>query len=145
MAEDLIGRRVRVYWNLHRHCYSIQDAATRLVISHVDHIDLVDVVFKVSEAGRQRVLREGRKNVHAFVVGTVVPEALDAHGWWWNISYNPYKGPDFMMSTPAPFPLPVMEAEGAHLWSDLSAGRARPRMLAAVRNPGASTDLATHT
>jgi hypothetical protein len=61
--------QVRCYWNLHARCWSIQDAKTRRVIGHATRVLLRDVAFKVSEAGRQRVLREGRKNVHAFAVG----------------------------------------------------------------------------
>jgi hypothetical protein len=39
------------------------------VISHETSVVLSDVTFKVSEAGRQRVIREGRKNVHAGIEG----------------------------------------------------------------------------
>jgi hypothetical protein len=58
------------------------------VIKHVDRIDLRDVRFKVSEAGRQRVLREKRKNVHAFIEGeeSSFYAYLDS-----KVTYNPYK------------------------------------------------------
>lgn len=130
MTEDLVGRRVRVYWNLHRHCYSIQDASTRLVIDYSDSLVLADVTFKVSEAGRQRVLREGRKNVHAFVVGTVISE-YENPAQWWKVSYNPYKGRDFMMS--AHRVGTIQRATAVHLsTAPASGGRAKPAMLAAV-------------
>lgn len=61
--------KVRVYWNLHQGCWSVQDARTRRVIGHATQLLVRDAKFNVSEAGRQRVLRERKKNVHAFVVG----------------------------------------------------------------------------
>lgn len=67
--------RVRCYWNLRLHCWSIQSLPTRRVIGHATKVLLSDVKFSVSEAGRQRVLREGSKNVHAFAVGTLIGAA----------------------------------------------------------------------
>ena len=49
-------KKVFVYRNLHKKCYSVKDWKTKKVIAHVDNIFLKDAVFKVSEAGRQRVL-----------------------------------------------------------------------------------------
>tara|TARA_Y100001973_G_scaffold83191_1_gene123205 strand:- start:1018 stop:1302 length:285 start_codon:yes stop_codon:yes gene_type:complete len=49
------------------------------VISHEDSIHLEDVSFKVSESGRQGVLRDRVKNIHAYVVGTLV---LDREKLW---------------------------------------------------------------
>lgn len=89
--------RVQVYWNLHKSCYSIQCSRTRLVIAHVQDLFLGSVTFKVSEAGRQRVLRERRKNVHAFIQGTILmgdAKTLNL-GFYEEISYNPYLGPTF--------------------------------------------------
>ncbi len=66
--------KVFVYWNLHRKCWSIKSLAGTFkgkVFAHARELDLANVVFKVSEAGRQRVLREGKKNVHAGAVGTL--------------------------------------------------------------------------
>jgi hypothetical protein len=59
--------------------------------------------FKVSEAGRQRVLREKRKNVHAGVTGTWINadrvescyEFLSMVGR--QVSYNPYKYDSFII------------------------------------------------
>lgn len=81
---------VRVYWNLHKNCWSIQHKGK--VVEHANSILLKNVRFSVSEAGRQRVLREKRKNVHAFAKGELVainekcPSDLILE-----ISYNPYK------------------------------------------------------
>jgi hypothetical protein len=86
---------VKVYWNLHRDCYSIQQDG--LVVAHADQVELRDVDFKVSETGRQRVLKERRKNVHAFVVG-FVDDALTRY-WDVKIVYNPYKYNSFRLWT----------------------------------------------
>jgi len=40
------------------------------VIDHVLGLALKDATFKVSRAGRERVIREQRKNVHAGVQGS---------------------------------------------------------------------------
>jgi hypothetical protein len=65
--------KVFVYFNLHRKLFSIKalegDMKGR-VIAHRQQVLLNDATFKVSEAGRQRVIRERRKNVHAGVSGT---------------------------------------------------------------------------
>jgi hypothetical protein len=42
------------------------------VVGHANGLFLKDCQFAVSQAGRQRVLREKRKNVHAGVVGDLV-------------------------------------------------------------------------
>lgn len=65
------GSRVFVYRNLHTGCWSIKSKETGRVVAHADRVELSDARFKVSEAGRQRVLQEQRKNVHAGVEGTL--------------------------------------------------------------------------
>ena len=67
--------RVEVYWNLHKGRYSVralEGPHKGHVIAHATGVHLRDVQFRVREAGRQRVLREKRKNVHAFVRGNLV-------------------------------------------------------------------------
>lgn len=84
--------RVKVYRNITKQCYSVMRDG--LVVAHVDSIVLKNVEFRVSQAGRNRVLKERRKNVHAFVIGYVsMDEALDKGT---RISYNPYVAPSFM-------------------------------------------------
>ena len=60
--------RVEVYWNLHKKCYSVRHKGR--VIAHVPYAVLKDVKWVVQPAGRRRVLRERKKNVHAFARGT---------------------------------------------------------------------------
>jgi hypothetical protein len=107
---------VKVYRNLHKSCWSVValkgDYAGK-VIAHADEVQLTHANFKVSEAGRQRVLAERQKNIHAFVSG-------DLHAWNGvkmrretdvecpggecisifpgmdrSVSYNPYRGGTF--------------------------------------------------
>lgn len=90
--------KVFVYFNLHRKCFSIkalEGASKGLVIKHAYFVALNNVTFKVSESGRQRVLKEKRKNVHAGVVGTLV-DSLDSVGSE-RVTYNPYKGNTFVL------------------------------------------------
>ncbi len=82
------GLDVEVYWNLHKRLFSVRDRKTRKVIAHRSSIHLTDVSFHVSEAGRQRVLREQRKNVHATVRGTT--GSSDHTGKMSFVRYNPY-------------------------------------------------------
>jgi hypothetical protein len=92
--------RVQVYWNTHTRNFSVRDAHTGLVINHVDAITLQDAIFHVSEAGRQRVLRDGHKNVHAWVEGVQAPD-IEPRGR--KVSYNPRKAAYFFeIETGAP-------------------------------------------
>ena len=87
--------------NLHKKLWSVQDRKTGLVIAHTDHIALTDAKFVVRKAGREKVLREGRKNVHAFAVGyiglkngiaTCMTEGSRP------VTYNPYKNDTFVFA-----------------------------------------------
>lgn len=89
--------KVFVYFNLHKKCWSVkalEGPKKGLVINHVNEIALKDITFKVSESGRQRVLKEKRKNVHAGVIGTIINDILDIFTSK-QVSYNPYKASNF--------------------------------------------------
>lgn len=78
--------RVEVYRNLHNGKYSIRalEGPNRgLVVAHADEVWLDLPEFKVSQAGRERVLRERKKYVHAVVRGTLAN--------WTGRETNPYK------------------------------------------------------
>lgn len=85
-------RPVKVYRNLTRKCYSVQQGG--IVRCHVGRIELWECKLKVSESGRQRVLKQKRKNVHAFVEGRV-SECFSGH-YSTRLRYNPYEGSSFM-------------------------------------------------
>ena len=74
--EELLNRetyrrsdRVRAYNNLQRKCFSVQDYKTGLVIEHTNKLCFTNAMFVVRKSGNERVKKEGRKHVHAFVNG----------------------------------------------------------------------------
>ena len=94
--NQLIGKKVRVHWHFHKKLFSVTYKGR--VVGHFDQVILDEPVFRVSEAGRKRVLREKRKNVHAFVYGRVSkhPSSFKNEPQGFSrIGYNPYKKPWF--------------------------------------------------
>lgn len=100
--------KVFVYFNLHRKLFSVkalEGPNKGKVISHTTYLWLKDVTFKVSEAGRQRVLREKRKNVHAGVVGIMSCDIFEDYMFASKafmledrvaLTYNPYRFSSFV-------------------------------------------------
>src|SRR6185437_15281037 len=88
---------VEVYRNLNRRVWSVRDPRSRLVLGYAESIELRDVTCVVHETQRQRALREGRRNVHAHVRGTLVAVArpLDVRGWH-RVGYNPFRAGYFV-------------------------------------------------
>jgi hypothetical protein len=86
-------RRVQIYYNLHRKCYSVRQGGK--VVAHVSSMTLTDARFLVSEAGRQKVIASGVKGVHAVVTG-FPSDVEDLPGRADRVSYNPFKGPTFV-------------------------------------------------
>lgn len=91
--------RVFVYWNLHKGCWSVkalEGPNKGRVVQHSKYVVLSNARGKVSEAGRQRVLRERRKNVHAGIVGewSEIPFAHQIPHR--KVTYNPYKYETFV-------------------------------------------------
>ena len=72
--ESLINFPVRVYWNSHKKIFSIQvqNGSSWYVAGHSANVQLINCTFQVSAAGHRRALREGVKDVHACVRGTLV-------------------------------------------------------------------------
>ena len=91
------GQRVKVYFNLHKKVWSILHMTPNgwRLWGHSPRVILADVQWKVSEAGRQRVLRERRKNVHAFAIGTLLDNEHAPDGTYKDVKYSPYAGPYF--------------------------------------------------
>ncbi len=93
---------VRVFKNLQRGCYTIMQAGR--VQASARQIHLAEVEFRVRAAGRERMLREGRKNVHAFAIGLLVdhvhpddPRELVAFAGR-RVHYDPYRFASFVDS-----------------------------------------------
>lgn len=105
----MIGTKVFIYWNVRKRCWSVracEGPSKGRVVLHVNNFWINNVIFKVSEAGRQRVIREHKKNVHAGVVGNLVQYTsteltgmaplLDKMDVLRPIRYNPYINSTFI-------------------------------------------------
>jgi hypothetical protein len=94
----------RIYYNLNKRCLSIQEKRRNAkgqtfwkVVRYAGTIGIKDAAFLVSEAGRQRTIKEQRKNVHAKVEGkmfTFVPNDIAIPTT--RVFYNPYKAAHFV-------------------------------------------------
>jgi hypothetical protein len=103
LKDNIIGQKVMVYYNLHKHTFSVQKSG--IVVLHADFVKLSNVEFRVRKGGLEKVRKEKTKNVHAFVIGTLedyceypcdnIPE--DSEGEI--ISYNPYKNDSFVIKS----------------------------------------------
>lgn len=96
--KDLIGLRVFVYYNSRKKCWSVKDVCTNKVVASVDCITLRSPKYKVSEKGRERVLKEGKKNVHAGIEGIVSPLG-DEPFRVQRVTYSPQKNKTFVASS----------------------------------------------
>ena len=90
--------KVEVYWNLNKNCFSVRHKGR--VIAHTQSIQLRDIKWVVQPGGRARVLRERRKNVHAFARGTLVANSFEIparhdHNYK-RIIYDPYEYDSFV-------------------------------------------------
>jgi hypothetical protein len=134
--------KVFVYYNLHTSKWSIKALEGEhkgLVIGHASIVKLDNVSPKVSQKGRERVLKTKRKNVHAGLVGDLSGVscvrwikgvsycAVDAwpkdgkelieglHKSRGVITYNPYKYESFVSATDE---RAFLSAEYVIMWSD---------------------------
>jgi hypothetical protein len=96
----------RVYRNLNKKCWSVQHRPGMglqgwRVFLHINAMLLTDVTFKVSEAGRQRVLSTGRKNVHAYACtnNIYVYDSEPPIDSWTEITYDPRQHDGFVTVT----------------------------------------------
>ena len=91
---------VDVYRNLHKNCWSIRDRSTGRVWGHSQQYVVNNGTFVVQPAGRERVLEEQKKNVHAFVRGGAGTTHFSGNSEWRNkftepVTYNPYTAAHF--------------------------------------------------
>ena len=95
-----IGKKVMVYYNLHKHTFSV--TYDNKVIMHADYVKLGDVEFRVRKGGKERVRSEKSKNVHAFVIGKLLDyceypcEDMPSSSSDKVVTYNPYKHDTFV-------------------------------------------------
>jgi hypothetical protein len=98
--ESHIGKRVMVYYNLHKHTFSVTYKSK--VIMHADYVKLGDVEFRVRKGGKDRVRSEKSKNVHAFVIGDLMDfceypcDDIPTPSSDMIVTYNPYKYDSFV-------------------------------------------------
>jgi hypothetical protein len=97
--------KVKVYFNLHKKLFSVvalEGENKGKVVRHTDKIDLRSPIFRVQKGGRARVLKEKKKNVHAYVMGYECTLKSDKEIAklgdieWVGASYNPYKNEHFV-------------------------------------------------
>ena len=88
--------KIEVYRNLHKNCWSVRQKG--IVRFHCHRINLKDCMFVVQPAGHAKVIREKKKNVHAFVRGYLYDSMLPVSSpfMWDDIYYNPYKADTFV-------------------------------------------------
>lgn len=84
-----------IYRNLHTGNFSVKHKG--IVIAHVDNAVLKGCRFKVSEKGRQRVIHEKRKNVHATIACDEYNGEKILTDGMKEVYYNPYKTESFMI------------------------------------------------
>jgi len=95
-----LGKKVMVYYNLHKHTFSV--TYQNKVIIHADYVKLGDVEFRVRRGGQERVKKEKSKNVHAFVIGTLLDycdypcDNIPIPSSDKVVTYNPYKHNSFV-------------------------------------------------
>ena len=100
LANSLMGQRVKVYYNLHKHTFSVQKNG--LVVMHADFIKLENVEFKVRPTGKEKVRQEKSKNVHAFVIGNLIDfceypcDDIPEEPTGDIVTYDPYKYDSFV-------------------------------------------------
>lgn len=82
-----------IYRNLRTKGFSVRYRGK--VIDRLYTFSAEDVTFKVNELGRQRVIKEKQKNVHAFIVCSEYKKTKNNYIGAGIISYNPYKNSYF--------------------------------------------------
>ena len=99
--DDLfLGKKVMVYYNLHKHTFSVTYDGK--VIMYADYVKLGDVEFRVRKGGKEKVRSEKSKNVHAFVIWKLLDyceypcDELPVTDSNRIVTYNPYKHDSFV-------------------------------------------------
>ena len=87
-------KRVYVYFNLHKKCWSVRQSGK--IVDHTNQVLLRDCRYLVGQAGRKKVLKEKRKNVHAGVSGYLVDHVPTVPEGSSELTYNPYKYETFV-------------------------------------------------
>lgn len=90
--------KVDVYWNSNANVFSVRSREKESygkIIAHMNSVFIENAKFVVQEAGRNRVIDSGVKNVHAFVRGHLIPEFRKSAQEGTLVSYNPFNDSRF--------------------------------------------------
>lgn len=109
-----IGKKIEVYRNLTKDCWSVR--YNGIVVSYAKTVSIENPAFVVRQRGRERVLEERRKNVHAFVRGELLSLDKRLGALRHTARYNPYENLYFYDENG----FPVLAAEKANLHKDFS-------------------------
>ena len=120
----MFSMKYRLYWNLHKKKWSLQNRQTGRVQQHVTAYTMYDAKFVVRPAGQAKVRREGKKNVHAFAVGTGgfrdgIATCLSGRP----VTYNPYVNDTFVFADTGE---PVTEVQAISVYTE----NGRPKVYA---------------
>ena len=98
MEKKGLKMQVKVYWNSRKKNFSVMVGSK--VFFRKDSLFLANCDFLVKEPARKKVNEEKRKNVHAFILGTLLDDDRDISNLrdGKSVSYNPYKNSSFVFS-----------------------------------------------
>ena len=88
------NRKVEIYFNLHKKKWSVRQDGK--VVQHTNFIQIREPQYVVRQKGKEKVRREKRKNVHAFVRGYVEDRLPVFPSRNTFVTYNPYKNDSFV-------------------------------------------------
>lgn len=98
--ERAIGQKVQIYRNLNNGTMSIQLYVPAIkdwrVAGHITNCLITNVTFSVSDAGRRRAIRDGRKNVHAFGQGILLAQFDTDTDAPIDLAYDPFTDTSFV-------------------------------------------------
>jgi len=89
------NKKIEVYFNLHKKTWSVRQSGR--VVGHTDYIQVKNPQYVVRQGGNERVRREQKKNVHAFVRGYITDSLPLFAKQQKFVSYNPYKNSSFVV------------------------------------------------
>ena len=102
--------KYRLYWNLHKKKWSLQDRKTGRVQQHVTAFTMYDAKFVVRPAGQAKVRREGKKNVGTGGFRDGIATYLDRP-----VTYNPYVNDTFVYADTGE---PVTEVKAISVYTE---------------------------
>ena len=88
------NKKIDVYFNLRKKTWSVRQSGK--VVQHTNFIQIREPQYVVSQKGNERVRREKKKNVHAFVRGYVENRLPVFPRKSTFVTYNPYKNDSFV-------------------------------------------------